>query len=125
MIGEIKDHYHVDKDIPNDLPRLIESFPDWLSEAGPRGGMVLVLDALNQLEDRGQGDVHDLHWLPREFPNGVQLVISTLTGRCLNAIAQRGWVQLKVEPLSESERVTLVEEYLAQYGLYNFNICKY
>jgi len=66
---------------------MIEGLTEWLSEAGQRGGMVLVLDALNQLEDRGQGDVHDLQWLPREFPNGVQLIVSTLSGRCQTALA--------------------------------------
>ena len=116
VIGEIKERFSLDKDIPRDLPGMIEAFPDWLSEAGQRGGMVLVLDALNQLEDRGQGDAHDLQWLPREFPNGVQLIVSTLPGRCLNALNARRWPQLRVEPLSPSERTTLVEEYMAQFG---------
>ena len=120
-MGEIKERYALDKEIPRDLPGLIEGLPDWLSEAGQRGGMVLVLDALNQLEDRGQGDVHDLNWLPREFPNGVQLIVSTLPGRCLNALVQRGWPQLRVEPLSPAERTTLVEEYMAQYGKIEFS----
>eukprot|EP01087_Luapelamoeba_hula_P007418 TRINITY_DN181_c2_g1_i1.p1 TRINITY_DN181_c2_g1~~TRINITY_DN181_c2_g1_i1.p1 ORF type:complete len:1492 (-),score=334.59 TRINITY_DN181_c2_g1_i1:1835-6310(-) len=115
IIEEIREYYKIDKDVPRDLPALIEGFPEFLSEAAQRGGMVLVLDALNQLEDKG--DVHDLHWLPREFPNGIQLVLSTLPGRCLNMVAnQRGWTTLKVEPLTAPERVTLVEEYLVQYG---------
>jgi hypothetical protein len=51
-----------------------------------------------------QGEVHDLAWLPREYPNGVQVVVSTLPGRCMNTIQQRGWHTLRVEPLNETER---------------------
>jgi hypothetical protein len=54
IIGEIKHFYGVPDEIPTDLRSLIEAFPDWLTEAAKRGGLLLVLDALNQLEDRGK-----------------------------------------------------------------------
>lgn len=116
IMGEIKSFYGVPDEIPTDLRSLIEAFPDWLTEAAKRGGLLLVLDALNQLEDRGKGEVHDLAWLPREYPNGVQVVVSTLPGRCMNTIQQRGWHTLRVEPLNETERQALVLEYMALYG---------
>jgi hypothetical protein len=53
-MGEIKSFYGVPDEIPTDLRSLIEAFPDWLTEAAKRGGLLLVLDALNQLEDRGK-----------------------------------------------------------------------
>jgi hypothetical protein len=53
-MGEIKGFYGVPDEIPTDLRSLIEAFPDWLTEAAKRGGLLLVLDALNQLEDRGK-----------------------------------------------------------------------
>lgn len=51
-MGEIKEFYGVPNEIPTDVRSLIDAFPDWLTEAAKRGGILLVLDALNQLEDR-------------------------------------------------------------------------
>ena len=75
--------------------------------------MVLILDALNQLDDRDQAP--DLVWLPPEIPGNVRLILSTLPGRPLDDLKKRGWPTLEVEPLTTSERKQLVDEYLAQY----------
>ncbi|KAL6069903.1 DUF4062 domain-containing protein [Balamuthia mandrillaris] len=114
VMSEIKEHHELSHDLPKDLPTLIHDFTDWLGEAGRRGGLVLVLDALNQLEDKE--DAHSLAWLPQVFPNGVRLVVSTLPGRCYDEIQRRGWKCMRVQALDEQERTNLVEEYMAMYG---------
>lgn len=77
-----KEFYKIDRQVPQDLKDLIEAFPQWLGEASRRGGLVLVLDALNQLDPRYNS--HDLSWLPSSIPIGVKLLVSTLPGQCEN-----------------------------------------
>jgi hypothetical protein len=44
--------------------------------AAAKGRVVLVLDAINQLEDRDGAP--DLVWLPPVLPENVRLIVSTL-----------------------------------------------
>jgi len=95
----------IEKEIPNDTREIIDKFSEFLSEAGARGGVTLVLDALNQLDPRNNS--HDLKWLPHVLPPGVRVVLSTLPGRCLDVIKERGWKTMRIVPLSEEERELL------------------
>ena len=78
------------------------------------GKIIIVLDALNQLEDRDGAP--DLVWLPLVLPENVRLILSTLPGRPLDEIRKRNWPTLKVELLSAGERRKLIAEYLAQHA---------
>ena len=79
-MGELKRRYGITADIPLKTDELRAAFADWLGVAAARGRVVLVLNALNQLEDReGAGD---LVWLPTAIPANVRLVVSTLPGLC-------------------------------------------
>jgi len=49
-----------------------------IGEKLPNERLVLILDALNQLEESYQS--HSLDWLPETLPNNVRLVVSTLSG---------------------------------------------
>ncbi len=81
------------------------------------GRIVLVLDALNQLEDIDNAP--DLGWLPRVFPKNCRVIVSTLPDRSLDAVTSRGWLEntpaLQVEPLNEAERRRLIREFLQQH----------
>ncbi|HEU4451444.1 MAG TPA: tetratricopeptide repeat protein, partial [Longimicrobium sp.] len=74
--------------------------------AAAAGGCVLVIDALNQLEDR-EGAL-ELAWLPAALPAGVRLVASTLEGRPLEACRRRGWPTAEVRALEPAERMELI-----------------
>jgi nephrocystin-3 len=93
---------------------MIRLFPEWLAEVSNKGGMVLVLDGLDQLSPAE--NAHELRWLPEKLPTNISLVVSTLPGRCLEVVKQRGWHQLVVEGLGEAERGRLVEEYMAKHS---------
>ena len=54
-----------------------------------QGRVILVLDGLNQLEDRDQAP--DLVWLPPVIPANIRLILSTLPGRPLDDLKKRGW----------------------------------
>ena len=113
IMGEFKRCFDIREQVPDQPDALRSAFANWLHMAAARGRVVLILDALNQLEDR-EGAL-DLAWLPPEIPSNVRLLLSTLPGRPLDELTKRGWPTLRVEPLSPAERRQLIEGYLAQY----------
>jgi tetratricopeptide (TPR) repeat protein len=114
LIGQINRHYDLSVAVP-DLPdALCGALSEALRLAGARDRLVVVLDALNQLEDRHNAP--DLVWLPRHLPSAVRLIVSALPGRSLAEIERRGWPRLELPPLSQAERRLIIGEYLAQYA---------
>jgi WD40 repeat protein len=63
-------------EVPAEPVQLLRKWPSMLAAAGQRGRVVLLLDALEQL-DRS-ADPARLGWLPRPLPAGVRLVVSVL-----------------------------------------------
>src|SRR5207245_1575086 len=90
------------------------TFANALYMAATKGRVILILDAVNQLEDRDQAP--DLVWLPPVLPADVRLIVSTLPGRPLEDLKRRGWPTLQIEPLNPQERKKLIVDYLAQYA---------
>lgn len=120
LIAEIKRWTNDPEEVPSSHDVLLRDFPLWLAKArikADRDGVrcILVLDALNQLEDRDHARL--LGWLPlHPFTGGLRLVVSTLPGDTMEAVAQRGWESLQVDPLTSDERRSMVEHYLARFG---------
>jgi nephrocystin-3 len=105
--------------VPARAEEIVRRFPEYLDRLGyqaKRKGVraVIVLDALNQLEDRERGSL--LVWLPRRLPSALRLVVSTLPGDTLNALQPRSWPSLTVEPLAAEERVQLIARYLLHFS---------
>jgi len=105
--------------IPAKADEIAKVFPEYLDrlalkakEKGVRA--VIMLDALNQLEDRERGRL--LSWLPYRMPPDVRLVVSTLPGDTLNALSPRGWLPLNVEPLTPEERKELIARHLSHFS---------
>jgi tetratricopeptide (TPR) repeat protein len=113
IMGELQRRLGIEGDIPDQPDALRVAFANCLSMAAERGRVVLILDGLNQLEDRDQAP--DLEWLPPQIPANVRLVLSTLPGRPLDELRKRGWPVLEVQPLTVDERRRLIVDYLAQY----------
>ena len=113
VMGELKRRFDLPQEIPDKPAALRDAFGNWLSMAAAKGRIVLILDALNQLEDRDGAP--DLVWLPAVIPNNVRMILSTLPGRSFDEIRKRGWSTLEVEPLKLHERSQLITEYLDQY----------
>ncbi len=113
IFSEIKERFNIDGEVPNQPERLVEEFPHWLAMASAQGGMVLILDGLNQIEDRDNAP--DIPWLPGFIPENIRLILSTLPGRSLEAIKKRQWPTLEIEGLDPSGRKVLIREYLVRY----------
>ncbi|XP_071504967.1 uncharacterized protein [Diadema antillarum] len=119
LYEELKEHFGLDMTIPSVDKMLIQDLPKWLSVAGSFGRkVVLVLDALNQLDSGagGTGDEQDLTWLPRELPENVFMLLSTLPGKALEAVKAAGWPVYRVQLLNSSEKGEIITCYLQLYA---------
>ncbi|HLE52570.1 MAG TPA: tetratricopeptide repeat protein [Anaerolineales bacterium] len=113
ILGEFKRKFDIREEIPDQPDALRIAFANWLNMAAARGRVVLILDALNQLDDRDGAP--DLVWLPPHIPANVRMLLSTLPGRSLDELQKRGWPALTVESLQPEERKQLIQEYLALF----------
>jgi Domain of unknown function (DUF4062)/MalT-like TPR region/NACHT domain len=111
VLGELDRAFRLNLEIPDKPDALRLAFANGLHRAAAKGRVVLILDALNQLEDRDGAP--DLVWLPPEIPANVRLIVSTLPGRPLEELTKRKWPVLKVEPLEPGERAELIASWLA------------
>ncbi|MEI7902822.1 MAG: tetratricopeptide repeat protein, partial [bacterium] len=120
LIAEIKRWTSDPEELPSSHDDLLKTFPVWLAKARIKAGRdgvrcILVLDALNQLEDRDHARL--LGWLPpHPFTGPLRLIVSTLPGDTLQAVEGRGWTALRVVPLTPYKRRRMIAEYLARFG---------
>lgn len=78
------------------------------------GRFVIVLDALNQLENEtfawlSGRHVHKLGWLPRAWPDNVRVIVSTLPGACQDELRTRGLPRLETYPLAPADCQGFIE----------------
>eukprot|EP01130_Rhizamoeba_saxonica_P003562 TRINITY_DN1494_c0_g1_i2.p1 TRINITY_DN1494_c0_g1~~TRINITY_DN1494_c0_g1_i2.p1 ORF type:complete len:1252 (-),score=224.23 TRINITY_DN1494_c0_g1_i2:30-3785(-) len=112
---ELKEAMGITRSIPSDLKDMVEAFPEWLGEASFKGGLVLVIDAINQLELKN--NAHSLQWLPLQFPKDVHVIISSLPQtQTTNVLHSRGWDFMTVHPLRNVEVAQIITQYMSQYG---------
>jgi tetratricopeptide (TPR) repeat protein len=108
------------KELSGEVPRdlAISSWRDALQRALDRAAaqrtVVIVIDALNQLDDIDGAP--DLPWLPESFAPGVRMVLSTLPGPPLDESRRRGFPEAEVTPLTATEKAQVIREYLDFYG---------
>ena len=114
IMEELKTGANLEGDIPEDQNTLRREFADWLLRAGQKQKIVLIIDALNQLEDR-QG-AQELTWLPLSLPENVGMILSTLPGKALDEVTERGYAKLHVDLLSREEREQFAHKFLAQFS---------
>jgi nephrocystin-3 len=106
--------------LPAQAEEIVKAFPGYLDRLAVRARekgvrAIVVLDALNQLEDRERGRL--LAWLPRRLPGEVRLIASTLPGDAMDALERHNWPDpLTVEPLTEAERIQLIARYLSHFS---------
>jgi hypothetical protein len=87
LLGELERQASVRVDPGPNAAGLRRAFTAAVNLAGATGRLVLVIDGLNQLEDRD--GALDLAWLPRAIPAGVRLVLSTVAGRPRDELDRR------------------------------------
>lgn len=111
---EIRERYGINEEPSADPETLIREFPSWLART-QNEPLIVVLDALNQLEERADG-TPSLSWLPEHFPSTVRILLSTTDGSVADLLRARGWSTLQINPLGREERQRVVREFLGHYG---------
>ena len=78
-----------------DIRSLLEFFPKCLEDhASSSHPVVLVLDSLDQLSDDDGG--RELEWVPKELPDNVYLILSTLPRKEYNCFPKLQVINLVV-----------------------------
>ena len=72
---ELKNHFELSMDVNPSDERLPWDFPRFLSAAGKKGRVLIIIDGLHRLRTSG-ADI-GLKWLPLTFPPNVRMIIST------------------------------------------------
>lgn len=111
VMEEINDLYGNQTSVP-DSPQEIEAkFPEWLAHVPEDRPLLLLIDALNQIEEPGD----QLRWLPEYIPPSVRLVVSTIPNNSAERLIEHGWKSLELRPLDVAEREAMVVRYLGEY----------
>ncbi|MEZ5177267.1 MAG: DUF4062 domain-containing protein [Acidimicrobiales bacterium] len=98
--------------LPAEPDALRTALADALRRAAETRPVVIVLDGLDQLDDRDHAP--DLAFLPYDLPHGVHVAASAIGGRPLEAAQARGWATHAVTPLDPGARRELVAAFLAR-----------
>ncbi|MGC0314233.1 WD40 repeat protein [Kitasatospora acidiphila] len=89
-----------------------EAVRESLAAVPPDPGVVVVLDALDQLSG-----APDLSWLPTELPRGVSVVLSAQEGSSAAAAAvEAGAIPLRLPGLGLADGGELLDQWLAEAG---------
>lgn len=113
ILSEFKRSFDIPNAVPNEPEALRVAFIEWLHLVAARSRLILIIDGLNQLEDRDGAP--DLVWLPEMVPPNIRLIVSTLPGRSLEELQKRSWPSFTVEGLRLSERKRIIAKYLVQF----------
>jgi tetratricopeptide (TPR) repeat protein len=102
-------------EIPEDPEKLRVAFAEILQQAAAQKHVVILLDAINQLDSATQ--LADWSWLPDELPATARIILSTLSGPALDSLRQRRQPPRLVElqPLDAYDREAIIREFLHRY----------
>jgi len=114
LCAELKHVFELEDEIPSEYKELCNIFPKFLEEATFKGKLIVIIDAVNQLDDKIHRS-HAMDWLPAKFP--CKFILSTVEGACFDAIRYRysAFTELKMQALNPRERNDLVRDTLWQY----------
>ena len=87
LCGELARRFGLEEEIPQDYAELRVKFWQFCQRAAQQARVLLVLDALNQLDEAHRA--HDLDWLPALVPPGLRVILSSLEGDTLAAARQK------------------------------------
>lgn len=106
--------------IPNTEEELVRATPQMLKRSGQEGGLVIFIDALNQLDI--DAIESNLAWLPIPLPVGVRCVFSMITGTTVHkmiTVRAPATISVEVGALDYDACAEIVNGYL---GLRNRSI---
>lgn len=117
LCRELARRFNIRDEIPTEYYELRQAFGKFLEQATAQSKVLVVLDALNQLDESHYA--HALDWLPHLLPNGLKVIVSTLDDSdCLEALSRRNFTPCDVGALTKVERREIVRQTLKTYRKY-------
>jgi WD40 repeat protein len=87
------------------------------AKAQPSSKLLVVIEALNQLDSTTASRVHELSWVPSSLPKNVRMILSTLpNSQPAKVLEGRKTPSAAVGGLSEHDRSEIVTEILSKYN---------
>ena len=114
ILGEFKSAFSLPEDIPTDSDQLQNSLEKWISNVTSSHRIILVIDGINQLSD--DSTIIPLNWLPKSFPPGFSLIVSTVGNNYYNILHQRGWNEMNVPLFKSTDIIEIAQFYFNIYG---------
>ncbi|WP_339743710.1 DUF4062 domain-containing protein [uncultured Rubinisphaera sp.] len=111
--SELKNKFNLEDEVPPDTNSLITTFRQFVTQVPQGGNVLLVIDALNQLDESDYAQ--QMNWLPMQFPSQFKVVVSCIDdpGReeaVLTAFRNRETHRIEVPVLTNEERFDIVKE---------------
>ncbi|MDP2767729.1 MAG: DUF4062 domain-containing protein [Candidatus Methanoperedens sp.] len=115
LCRELAQRFGIADEIPEDYEKLRGVFTKFLEQAASQGKVLLILDALNQVDESYYA--HTLNWLPYTLPKNLRLIVSTLEGDCLEALHRRRPAppEITMGPLAPEDRRQIIRQTLWDY----------
>ena len=115
LCREVAAHVGVADEVPDDYEKLRLLLPQLLDQAGRKGRLLIIVDALNQFETTHSGI--DAGWLPTRLSDSVKVIVSSLEGEWTTELRRRGseMHELTVGALAASDRKQIVRRTLGEY----------
>ncbi|MEP7219128.1 MAG: tetratricopeptide repeat protein, partial [Bacteroidota bacterium] len=112
IMVEIRERYNLADEIPTSAEQIEQELPFWLARV-QQEKLVLVIDALNQLDNYSLST----KWLSDYIQPRVRLILSMLDGPVLEGLRKRGWPELQVMPLTLQERRAVVKQLMGAHAM--------
>jgi len=98
-----------------DIKDLAERFAEILRESADRTRLVLIIDALNQLDDKN--NAHGMAWIPHDLPADVRVIVSSLPHPALDSLHSRenGVRKRELEELDQEDELAIIERFNDRY----------
>eukprot|EP01126_Amoeba_proteus_P031980 TRINITY_DN3126_c0_g1_i6.p1 TRINITY_DN3126_c0_g1~~TRINITY_DN3126_c0_g1_i6.p1 ORF type:complete len:1516 (+),score=323.93 TRINITY_DN3126_c0_g1_i6:167-4549(+) len=116
LCNELKQAFKLEEKVPEEYKELTLVFSSMLESASFKGKVVVIIDALNQLDPSIERS-HLLEWLPSKLP--CKFIVSTLSGKVLDSLRgsrfQNTVMEIPIPPLEMNERADLVRTILLKY----------
>lgn len=105
----------ITEDIPDDAEKLRVVLPDFLRRASSSKRVVILLDAVNQLDATSYSG--GLHWLPEELPANARVILSALDGPALEELRRYPHKprKIKLKPLTAADGEAIIDQFRQRY----------
>ncbi|MCX6053895.1 MAG: DUF4062 domain-containing protein [Chloroflexi bacterium] len=100
--------------IPEDPKKLMEAFPAFLKKACLYRKIVIVIDAINQIDPVVNSN--GINWLPKVLPKKARIILSCLDNPMLEEFRRlRKPYEIKLQPLLDTDSDTIITKVLDRY----------